>query len=532
MGSTSPRRPSRLRFPPAPVVARHIWAGAGGAGGFGLHLRRLAPGIWGAPAPVGPGTTLAGRAAAAALSDRRTRFFACFIFIGPSAPTCSPARSASCCRAARRPVRGRDRLRAEPRCGAVDHPAVVARARGARPGGSDGVCANVEFPGPGRLVADVVAGVSGIDPRADPWRPGRSVWPLLELIESGAPRCLRAGRRTPQGRLRRYSAARHVAELFDAYASLPPVDDHRLGGRWLDTDGVRRAHCRMTCGWQPELWRRLRGAARRAESGRAAGSRLRSSCAQIRQAVASWLPERLSLFGLTRLPPSQLEVLSALADAPRDCTCGCCIPARRSWEQIASLAPKPAGAAAQGSDRRSGPTTGCCHRSAATLASCSSPWLDAAASMNDTYHPLPPDAGAAATVRAAAAAGRHPFRHSRELGPAARSPPRSQHPGPRLPRAGAPGRGGARRHPRAAGSGPEPGAARHRRHVSRHRDVRAADLGDVRGGRRAVPGCPASDERRFRPPAAAGAARRPFAAPDQSGDERRGDACSSWWTAA
>ena len=69
---------------------------------------------------------------------------------------------------------------------------------GARPGGADGVCANVAFPGPGRLIADVVARVSGIDPRSDPWRPGRSVWPLLELIES-SPAILRRPADRPAG---------------------------------------------------------------------------------------------------------------------------------------------------------------------------------------------------------------------------------------------------------------------------------------------------------------------------------------------
>src|ERR671922_1637303 len=46
-----------------------------------------------------------------------------------------------------------------------------------------GVCANVDFPPPGRLVADAVATASGIDPDGDPWRPERAVWRLLELVD-------------------------------------------------------------------------------------------------------------------------------------------------------------------------------------------------------------------------------------------------------------------------------------------------------------------------------------------------------------
>ncbi|MGI8712873.1 MAG: exodeoxyribonuclease V subunit gamma, partial [Solirubrobacteraceae bacterium] len=53
---------------------------------------------------------------------------------------------------------------------------------GAAPGDSDGVCANVRFPTPHRLIADAVATASGIDPMDDPWPPERSVWPLLGIV--------------------------------------------------------------------------------------------------------------------------------------------------------------------------------------------------------------------------------------------------------------------------------------------------------------------------------------------------------------
>ena len=47
----------------------------------------------------------------------------------------------------------------------------------------DGVCANVEFPSPRRLVADAVAAASGIEPEADPWLVEHAVWPLLDVVE-------------------------------------------------------------------------------------------------------------------------------------------------------------------------------------------------------------------------------------------------------------------------------------------------------------------------------------------------------------
>src|SRR5215212_9947905 len=59
----------------------------------------------------------------------------------------------------------------------------LSTATGASPGRADGICANVEFPSPRRLVEDAVAVASGIEPDADAWRPERVVWPLLEVVD-------------------------------------------------------------------------------------------------------------------------------------------------------------------------------------------------------------------------------------------------------------------------------------------------------------------------------------------------------------
>src|SRR3954452_3142765 len=75
---------------------------------------------------------------------------------------------------------------------------------GATPGRIDGVCANVDFPPPRRLLGDAVALASGIAPDEDPWLPERAVWPLLELVDDSLPIAehLRGGRR--------FAALRHV----------------------------------------------------------------------------------------------------------------------------------------------------------------------------------------------------------------------------------------------------------------------------------------------------------------------------------
>src|SRR4051794_15125048 len=54
---------------------------------------------------------------------------------------------------------------------------------GVSDGRLDGVCANVDFPSPRRLVADAVAAASGVEPDADPWLVEHVVWPLLDVVE-------------------------------------------------------------------------------------------------------------------------------------------------------------------------------------------------------------------------------------------------------------------------------------------------------------------------------------------------------------
>src|SRR4051794_33478039 len=95
---------------------------------------------------------------------------------------------------------------------------------GGREGRADGVCANVDFPFPQRLVGDAVALAAGIDPDEDPWRPERSVWPLLEVIDASLPEpWLERLARHLEGEVgRRFSSARHIARLFDRYALNPP----------------------------------------------------------------------------------------------------------------------------------------------------------------------------------------------------------------------------------------------------------------------------------------------------------------------
>lgn len=193
---------------------------------------------------------------------------------------------------------------------------------GTSAGRRDGVCANVEFSSPRRLIATALAEVVGIEPDDDPWRTSRLVWPLLDVIDASAtePWAATLGRhlgvvddhRTGPGNGRRMAVAQKLAKLYAAYGSDRP---HMVQAwaRGEDSDG---AHGSLDCdlAWQAEIWRRVRSRI----GVESPPERLDDACHRLRDDPALVdLPARLSLFGPTRLTTEQLYVLDALA-AHRD----------------------------------------------------------------------------------------------------------------------------------------------------------------------------------------------------------------------
>ena len=212
---------------------------------------------------------------------------------------------------------------------------------GARPGRADGICANVEFPSPHRLVTDAVAAAAGIDPAEDPWLPERSVWPLLTVVEEslrepwlatlaaylGAATApsdpMRAARQS-----RRLTTVRHLAGLFDRY-SLHRPEMLAAWARGEDLDEVG-GPLPQTAAWQAELWRRLRariGVPDLAERAARACERIAGDPALLE------LPSRLAVFGLTRMPAGHLEIMRALA-AGRDLHLFLLHPSPSLWEKV------------------------------------------------------------------------------------------------------------------------------------------------------------------------------------------------------
>jgi exodeoxyribonuclease V gamma subunit len=202
-------------------------------------------------------------------------------------------------------------------------------------GRGDGVCGNLDFPFPGRLVGEAVGAASGVARDADVWLPERSVWPLLEVIDAHLDEPWLAtlagylGTRAEGQRSRRFSTARHLADLFDRYGVHRPA----MIRAWAAGDDRSAAGGPLPSGsaWQAELWRRLRdrvGAASPAE-------RLAEACAAIVDDPGLVdLPDRFSIFGLTRLPASYLEVLRALA-VGRDVHLFLLHPSPVLWDEVA-----------------------------------------------------------------------------------------------------------------------------------------------------------------------------------------------------
>jgi len=204
---------------------------------------------------------------------------------------------------------------------------------GAGTAGGDGVCANVEFPFPSRVIARAMA-AAGPPPEEDPWRPEALVWPLLAVLDARAGDAavgpLRAHLGDPddvERRGRRLAAVRRVASLFDRYAVHRPQmirawaekSDVGAAGEALGDDEV----------WQPALWRLLR---ERLEVPSPA-ERLAEAVVALTDGAPVDLPDRLSLFGLTALPAAYVEVLAALA-AHRDVHVLLLHPSPALWERI------------------------------------------------------------------------------------------------------------------------------------------------------------------------------------------------------
>nr|WP_212755578.1 exodeoxyribonuclease V subunit gamma [Flexivirga aerilata] len=208
---------------------------------------------------------------------------------------------------------------------------------GAADGRDDGVCAGVRFVAPHSLVALL----TGRD-RDDPWHPDRLVWPLLEVIDAhlDEPWCATLAAHLGHGGTgadaehrvgRRYAVARRIAGLFASYATQRPavLADWRAG---RITDGYD-ADLDPDLVWQAHLWRRLLDHVDEPPPDERHAAALAALRAGDDPTPRHELPSRLSMFGHTRLPATELELLAALG-ARREVHLWLPQPSAVLWEQL------------------------------------------------------------------------------------------------------------------------------------------------------------------------------------------------------
>jgi exodeoxyribonuclease V gamma subunit len=199
---------------------------------------------------------------------------------------------------------------------------------GASEGRQDGVCANIDFPFPGKLIGGTLALAEESDPENDPWAPERAVWPLIEVVEEHfdepwlAPLAQHIRNSATAEASTRFSSIRRVADLFDRYAVHRPD----MLQRWVADDPHRDE-----VAWQVDLWRHLRDRIGQPSP----AERLLEACERLRREPGLLdLPPRLSMFGLTRLAASHLDVLEAVADR-RDVHLYLLHPSPALWDRVA-----------------------------------------------------------------------------------------------------------------------------------------------------------------------------------------------------
>ena len=196
----------------------------------------------------------------------------------------------------------------------------------------DGICAGVRFLSPAALI-DEIAGAGG----SDPYQPDRLVWTLLAEMDRavGEDWCHTLAGHLGAGQLgdefeyrqgRRYAVARRLAGLFSGYAAQRPelIDAWNAGH---DTDGLGRP-LPVDLAWQAELWRRT-----------VARIGAPSWGVDPVALAESTLPQRVSVFGPTRLPAAQVALLDRLGHH-RDVHLWVPHPSPALWTRIAAGEPE------------------------------------------------------------------------------------------------------------------------------------------------------------------------------------------------
>ncbi len=173
----------------------------------------------------------------------------------------------------------------------------------------NGIVANCQFPFPNAFIEDIFRNLFAFDAENNPFERNALAFRILRLLPALAGRHPAFNELRdyfhddPQG-VKRFQLAAEVADLLDQYQIFRP-------GLLLDWEANSLADTADSFQWQPILWRHLtrevKATHRAAIWREMIGGRLPGGD------TGAGLPERVSLFGVSYLPPYYLHILQALA---------------------------------------------------------------------------------------------------------------------------------------------------------------------------------------------------------------------------
>jgi len=187
-----------------------------------------------------------------------------------------------------------------------------------------GICANIRFPFPIHFVYDVFRHILGNLPDTSPYDPDVLTWKIMHLLPHSMENVAFQGLRYYLGNggmnLRCYQLSSRIAGVFNQYLLFRP----EMIRKW---DGGEGDH------WQALLWRDL---AQDMESPHLAA--LQDAFFQrLRKQAPTWpdMPRRVSVFGVSALPPFHLKIFAAIAQS-MEVNLFLMNPSREYWHDIMS----------------------------------------------------------------------------------------------------------------------------------------------------------------------------------------------------
>ena len=172
----------------------------------------------------------------------------------------------------------------------------------------NGICANMEFPFPNAFLETTYEKVIGPLPENDPFEPQALTFRIMgwldDLIALEQFSAIRDYISGPGRSLKHFQLSSKIADMFDQYLVFRP----ELIASW---ESERSRPAAGPPEWQAMLWAKLTAetdAPHRATLQRELVSRLRQPALS-----SADLPDRISVFGISHLPPFHLNVLDALS---------------------------------------------------------------------------------------------------------------------------------------------------------------------------------------------------------------------------